>query len=59
MALGGKLKAFVQRCVNVFSYRIEKLKGISKQQQRPCRKPQLNPQRREGHSGDIGRELFR
>ena len=30
MALGGKLKAFVQRCVNVFGYRIEKLKDAVK-----------------------------
>ncbi len=30
MALGGKLKAFVQRCANVFGYRIEKLKDAVK-----------------------------
>jgi FkbM family methyltransferase len=30
MAFGGKLKAFVQRCVNVFGYRIEKLKDAVK-----------------------------
>jgi FkbM family methyltransferase len=30
MALGGKLKAFVQRSVNVFGYRIEKLRDAVK-----------------------------
>jgi hypothetical protein len=30
MAFGGKLKAFVQRCVKVFGYRIEKLKDTAK-----------------------------
>lgn len=30
MPFGGKLKAFVQRCVNVFGYRIEKLKDAVK-----------------------------
>jgi len=28
VALGGKLKAFVQRCANVFGYRIEELKDV-------------------------------
>ena len=30
MAFGGKLKAFVQRCVKAFGYRIEKLKDTVK-----------------------------
>jgi len=30
MSFGGKLKAFIQRCVNVFGYRIEKLKDAVK-----------------------------
>jgi hypothetical protein len=30
MAFGGKLKAFVQRCVNVLGYRIEKVKDAVK-----------------------------
>ena len=30
MALGGKLKALIQRCVNMFGYRIEKLRDTVK-----------------------------
>jgi hypothetical protein len=30
MVFGGNLKAFVQRCINVFGYRIEKLKDTVK-----------------------------